>query len=85
MTNLIEYLKSNKGVWKYVGTIYGGDENYEMTSTEIIDLLQVVGEESPIIDHPATTGEGGGFYFESDDIWFQSDDNLIQECVFEKV
>lgn len=81
-----EYLKQNDADTKYtyVGSVYG-DDNDDCTGAEIAEMMQSLGDDSPIIDHPANTNRGGGFYFESGDIWYQSENNLVQECVFEEI
>lgn len=64
--------------FNYVGTIYGTDE-YEMTGSEIADMLEQFRDESEMIDHPAYGGENG-FYQQSGNIHYSG--HLVDECVF---
>ncbi len=81
---LIDFFKNSADNWRYVGTIYGEDECW-MTASEVVAMLQIVDDNSPIIDHPTSTHQGGGFYFQDEDIWYKSTNNLVCQCVFEKL
>jgi hypothetical protein len=78
MTTAQYFRNNSEQKFNYVGTIYGTDE-YEMTGEQIADMLQLFGETSEMIDHPAHGGRDG-FYQQSGNIHYSG--NLVEECVF---
>lgn len=77
-----QYFTQNASAnFKYVGTIYGSDEQ-KMTGAEIADMLNQIGDNPEMVDHPANGGDKG-FYLQSNNVHYVG--HLVDECVFDRI
>ena len=81
MNTLTQYLRTNgQDRFTYVGTIWGEGPS-DSSGHEWADVLDALGADAPMIDHPAYGGDGG-YYLQSGDVHYR-DGSLLDETVLE--
>ena len=90
---IVEYLHDDTGSYRYVGTIWGDDDDGEpLPASEWAEMVADMGSDGEVIDHPTNTHlsdsiladdpDQGGYYLQDNDIWYRG--YLTQEVVLEE-